>query len=309
MVTLLHISDLHFGPHFMTDVAEALLHAADELRPDIIVISGDFTQRGKRQQYQDASAYIRRLPSVPMVMVPGNHDVPLYRVLERIRRPYALYNEYISRELDTVLRHDRAVIVALNTTSPLTAITNGRIRPWQLDLCERAFLSAPVGVSRIVVAHHHFAPAPDYERGQVMPGAKRALDRFKKLKVDMILGGHLHRTYIGNSLDVYPGVDREHGIIIVQSGTTTSRRGRAREREKNTFNLIRIGETVIRITHYMYFGEVDGFAPVGRHIFPRPGHDYLIEAITGEEEPMTLAPPVGAPPDLQVARPRAGTGS
>ncbi|MGH7552843.1 MAG: metallophosphoesterase family protein, partial [Longimicrobiales bacterium] len=215
MLTLLHISDLHFGPHFVAHVGEALLHAAAELQPDIVVISGDFTQRAKRAQYQEARAYIDRLPRVPTVVVPGNHDVPLYRVAERVFRPYELYKEYISTELDTVLRHDEAVIVALDSTSPLTAITNGRIQPWQLDFCERAFEAGPVGVSRVVVAHHHFAPAPDYERAQVMPRAKRALDRFKKLKVDMVLGGHLHRAYIGNSLDVYPGVDREHGIIIV----------------------------------------------------------------------------------------------
>jgi 3',5'-cyclic AMP phosphodiesterase CpdA len=303
VLTLLHISDLHFGPAHIPEVAEALVRAAEELDPDIVINSGDFTQRAKRHQFEQASAYIERLPKVPTVLVPGNHDVPLYRVLERIFRPYDLYREHIALELDTVLRHERAVIVALNSTSPLTAITNGRIRTRQLDLCARAFDGVPVGVSRLVVAHHHFAPAPDYEHTQVMPRAKRALDRFKDLKVDMILGGHLHRAYIGNSLDLYPGDDREHGIIIVQSGTTTSRRGRAREREKNTFNLIRIAEQVIRVTHYMYFGELDGFAPVSRHIFPRPGHDYLIETIRGEEEPMTLAPPVGVP---EPPRERAG---
>ena len=68
-----------------------------------------------------------------------------------------------------------------------------------------------------------------------MPKAKRALDAFTAMRVDAILGGHLHRAYIGNSLDVYSGADREHGIAIVQSGTTTSRRGRARERGKELF--------------------------------------------------------------------------
>lgn len=307
MLTLFHISDLHFGPYFIPHAAEATLRAAAELEPDIIIVSGDFTQRAKRPQYEDARRFLERLPQVPTVVVPGNHDVPLYRVFERIFRPYELYIEHISPKLDLVLRHERAMIVALNSTSPLRAITNGRIRRWQLDFCARAFENVQPGISRIVVAHHHFAPAPDYEGGQVMPRAKRAMDRFKELKVDMILGGHLHRAYIGNSLDVYPGEKREHGVIIVQSGTTTSRRGRAREREKNTFNLIRMGEQVIRVTHYMFFSELDGFAPVSRHIFPRPGHDYLIEAIRGEEEPMTLAPPVGVSEESP-ARARSGTG-
>jgi 3',5'-cyclic AMP phosphodiesterase CpdA len=302
MLTLLHVSDLHFGPPYVPHVGEALLRAAEELKADIVVASGDFTQRAKAEQYEAARDFMRQMPAVPTVVVPGNHDVPLYRVLERVFDPYRYYKEYISPELDTVLRHEKCVIVSLNSTSPLRAITNGRIHRWQLDFCEKAFADTPHGVSRIVVAHHHFAPAPDYEGGQVMPQAKRAIDRFTALDVDLILGGHLHRAYIGNSLDVYSGSERDRGIIIVQSGTTTSRRGRAREREKNSFNLIRVGEDVIRVTHYMFFDELRGFAPVSRHIFPRPGRDYLVEG--GSEEGIALAPPVGVPVSITPPAPR-----
>jgi predicted MPP superfamily phosphohydrolase len=187
MLKLLHISDLHFGPPFLPAVAEAVLRAADELAPDIVVASGDFTQRAKRRQYADARAFLERLPAVPRVVVPGNHDVPLYRVFERLFRPYANYRQYISDELETVLARDDAVIVALNTTS----------------------------------------------------------------------------------LDLYPSKSRASGIIIAQCGTTTSRRGRAREREKNSFNLITIGGEVTEITHYLYFHDAGGFAPFSRHTFPR----------------------------------------
>ena len=102
-----------------------------------------------------------------------------------------------------------------------------------------------------------------------MPRAKEAIDRFTELEVDLILGGHLHRAYIGNSLDLYSSKDRSSGIIIVQSGTSTSQRGRGREREKNTLNMIKIGDEVVRITHYMFFHETGNFEPVSRHIFPR----------------------------------------
>jgi 3',5'-cyclic AMP phosphodiesterase CpdA len=297
MLTLLHISDVHFGPPFVPVVGESVVRAAHQLQPDIIVLSGDFTQRAKQNEFEAAAAWIARLPAVPTVTVPGNHDVPLYRIFERLFDPYRHYRTYISDELDSVIRHERAVIVALNTTHPLRALVNGRIRQRQLDFAAAAFEAADPALSRIIVAHHHFAPAPDYEGGQVMPRAREAIDRFTALKVDMILGGHLHRAYIGNSLDVYPGFDRDHGIIIVQSGTSTSRRGRAREREKNSFNLVRVGDEVIRITHYMFFDEPGGFGPVSRHIFPRPGKDYLHERRTGEEEPVALAPLIGLPSD------------
>ena len=292
MLTILHFSDVHFGPPYIPEAGEAVLAAAAELQPDVIVASGDFTQRAKPEQFAAARAFLDRLPDRPTIVVPGNHDVPLYRVFERVFSPYRYYKQYICEDLDSVLRVQGATFVALNSTAPLRAITNGRIRSWQLELCAEAFRNTAEGDARIVVAHHHFAPAPDYEGGEVMPKARRALDRFTELKVDLILGGHLHRAYIGNSLDVYSGVDRTHGIIIAQSGTTTSARGRAREREKNSFNLIRVGDDIIRITQYMFFGDVGGFAPVSRHIFPRPGTHYFRDR--GRiDEGSALAPPIG----------------
>ena len=274
MLNLLHISDLHFGPPYVPEAGGALLRQAAELQPDVIVASGDFTQRAKAEQFAKARGFLDRLPDVPKVLVPGNHDVALWRVLERLFRPRQLYKKYISEELDSVMRLPGVVIVSLDSTSPRRAISNGRIHLDQLDFCERAFRDAPDDAVKIVVAHHHFAPAPDYERDQTMPKARRALDRFVDLGVEMILGGHLHRAYVGNSLDVYPGRHRDRGIIIVQSGTTTSRRGRAREQEKNSFNLIRLDEKMLRVTHYLYDDAESFFSPVSRHIFPRPGRPF-----------------------------------
>jgi 3',5'-cyclic AMP phosphodiesterase CpdA len=296
MLTILHISDLHFGPTYVPAVGEALVRAAHRLRPAVIVASGDFTQRAKREQFLAARQYLDRLPPATRVCVPGNHDVPLYRVLERLLAPYALYREYLADALDAVVRRPDAVIVALNSTAPRRAITNGRIRRRQLALCAEAFAAAPAGAARIVVTHHHWAPAPDYEGGEVMPWARWALDALTQLRVDLILSGHLHRAYIGNSLDVYAGTDREHGILIVQCGTTTSRRGRAREREKNSFNWIRITDRVIRITHFMYFAAVGDFAPVSRHLLPRAHRPYFQEGLSTTVEGMSATGESPRPP-------------
>ncbi len=268
-VRLLHISDLHFGPPYVEEVGEAALRIAETIHADAIIISGDLTQRAKREQFEAAKQYMERLPKAPQLVIPGNHDVPLYRVFERIFRPHALYQEIISEELNPVLRIEGAVIVGLDSTAPRSAISNGQIFKWQLDGCESAFRDAPNGSARIVVAHHHFAPAPDYLRDSNMPNAKRAIERFADLNVDMILGGHLHRAYIGNSLDFYPGSHRDRGIIIAQCGTTTSRRGRGREREKNSLNQIVIADETITITHYIYFHEREAFEAVSRHSFRR----------------------------------------
>lgn len=271
LLTLLHISDLHFGPPYVEHVGQAVLRIAPRLQPDAVVVSGDFTQRAKATQFAQARQFLDALPAVPQVVVPGNHDVPLFRVIERLLAPHALYCEHIRPERNTVCRLKGAIIVALDSTAPHRSISNGRIRRESLEFCAQAFAEADPDAVKIVVAHHHFLPAPDYERDQTMPKARRAINRFVDLGVELILGGHLHRAYIGNSLDVFPGRHRERGIIIAQCGTTTSRRGRGREREKNTFNLIKIGTDMLRITHYMYFEQLGEFAPVSRHIFPRPG--------------------------------------
>ncbi|MFM2095889.1 MAG: hypothetical protein RIS70_3013 [Planctomycetota bacterium] len=275
MRTILHISDLHFGPPYVPRVGEALLRMIPSLEPDAIVVSGDLTQRAKRTQFEEARAFLDRLGPIPRLVIPGNHDVPLYRIAERLTNPLGLYREYIASETDQVLQMDGAVLVGLDSTAPWQSVTNGRLHSGQLDFCSRAFDDAPADSIRIVVAHHHFAPAPDYLRDQTMPQSKRAIDRFVELGVEMILGGHLHRAFIGNSLDFFPGNHRDRGIIIVNCGTTTSRRGRGREREKNSFNLIHLDGDTIKITHYMYFDEDAGFGPISEHIFPRPGRRFM----------------------------------
>ncbi|HEX6040646.1 metallophosphoesterase family protein [Longimicrobium sp.] len=277
MISLLHVSDLHFGPPYHERVGEALRAFAHRLAPDCIVASGDFTQRAREEQFAAARAFLDTLPRVPTVVTPGNHDVPLYRGLERLSDPYRHYCTYISDKLDSVTTIPGAVIVSLNSTAPRMAITNGRIHRRQIDFAREAFQGVPDDVHRIIVAHHHFAPPPDWEGADVMPKAKRALDAFTEMRVDLILGGHLHRAYIGNSLDVYAGTDREHGIIIAQSGTSTSRRGRAREREKNSLNVLRLGGGVIRVTHYMYFEDAGDFVPTSRHLFFRRGRPPLLD--------------------------------
>jgi len=271
MSRLIHISDLHFGPPFLPRVGRAVLRLAEELRPDAVIVSGDLTQRAKRKQFLDARDFMNQLPDVPRLVIPGNHDVPLYRLAERLRRPHDLYREIICEDLNPVLELPDALIVGLDSTAPRTAISNGRVVPGQLESCRTAFESADGDRARIVVAHHHFAPAPDYHYNATMPRSRRAMECFVDSGVEMILGGHLHRAYIGNSLDFYPGNHRDRGIIVVQCGTTTSSRGKGRERNKNSFNVIDIGLQTFDIRHYMYFDSDKSFAPMSRHLFPRSG--------------------------------------
>lgn len=268
---ILHISDLHFGPPFVPEVAEALLRSIPTLSPDVVVVSGDLTQRAKREQFEQARRFFDRMSDIPMLIIPGNHDVPLWRIFERLLKPHSLYCEIISPDLNPVLRVGNVALVGLDSTAPLRAISNGRLDKRQLQHCAREFSTVPDNLIRIVVAHHQFAPGHDKVFDLPMPKARRAIDSFVENKVEMVLGGHLHRSYIGNSLNFFPGHHRENGVIIVQCGTTTSNRGTGHLPEENTFNLIEAGEQTLTVTHFLYYETSKSFEPLSRHIFPRRG--------------------------------------
>ncbi|MDT8368476.1 MAG: metallophosphoesterase [Longimicrobiales bacterium] len=269
MITLVHASDVHFGVPHAAAAAGAFLRAAHALQPDAVIISGDLTQRAKVAEYRAAAAFLERLPDVPLVLTPGNHDVPLLRVAERLFAPFRNYRSFIRDDLDEVTQVKGCTVVSLNTAAPRTAIINGRLSRDQLAFAAEAFAAAPGGDLRVLVAHHPFAPPPDYEGARAIPGARRHLMAFVEMGVDLVLGGHLHRAYLANSLDVLPDPHAGHPIVIAQSGTTTSTRGRARERRRCSFNVVRADEHSIEVAHHHFDGEADAFRASSLHLFPR----------------------------------------
>ncbi|MDA1373040.1 MAG: metallophosphoesterase family protein [Proteobacteria bacterium] len=272
---ILHISDLHFGPPFLPAVAEALVRTVPALAPDVIVVSGDITQRAKREQFEEARRFFDRLSDYPLLVIPGNHDVPLWRIFERLFKPHALYCEILNPDLNPVLCIGNVALVGLDSTAPRRAISNGRLDLYQLEHCAEVFAAVPKDLVRMVVTHHQFVPGHDRVFDIAMPKARRAINCFVAQRVEMILGGHLHRSYIGSSLDFFPGHHRDRGVIIVQCGTTTSNRGKGREREENTFNLIEADKQTLTVTHYLYYETMGTFAPLSKHTFPRPGRSLV----------------------------------
>ncbi len=278
MLTLLHGSDLHFGKPHDPRAAEHFATLVGETEPDVLVLSGDFTQRAKVREFAEAREYIAGFAPIPVVVTPGNHDVPLYRVFERLFQPHRNYREYLSHELDTVTRIDGASIVALDSSAPRRKIVNGHISRAQLAFARQAFRDSPPGGFRVLVTHHHIAPAPDYEVDYPLPGGRRILAELTAMGVDLILSGHLHRAYIADARDVAPEVGRSDadGALIIHSGTTTSTRGRARERARNSCNVIRVGTEAIEVTE-MILDRERGFRRRSVHRFPRRPHNALPE--------------------------------
>ena len=269
---------------------QGVLDFIERNRPSLVVLSGDLTQRARPEQFRQAREFVDQIP-VPTLVVPGNHDVPLYRVWERIFNPYGCYRKHFSEELEPVFRDDEMLVVGINTAFGWT-IKDGRITLKRLLEVEKVLKDTPESVFKVVVAHHHMIPPPNFGTQRVLANAYEAIDLFSSAGVDLILSGHLHQAYIGNSEEFYP--KGRPPVVILHSGTTTSSRGRAGERERNTCNWIRVDDQSMVVSHYRWHHNLERFAEHSRHWYPRQENvPYTLEGLslamwapeTGESEP------------------------
>lgn len=239
MRTIAHLSDLHFGRHD-GEVVAGLGRLMNATRPDLIVISGDFTQRARTSEFLLAQEFLAGLPS-PVLAVPGNHDVPLYDIASRWLRPLDKYRRFISPDLQPSFVDDEIAVVGINTARSLTW-KNGRINERQIEHIRERLAEARPSAIRIVVTHHPFDLPPAASGEAVVGRAAMAISQLIRCRVDIILSGHLHMRHAGSSARRYKVSGRP--ILLVQAGTATSTRQRG---ELNSCNLLRIEREDISI--------------------------------------------------------------
>jgi 3',5'-cyclic AMP phosphodiesterase CpdA len=251
-----HLSDLHFGRH-----DEALARGfAEEIasqRPDLVVISGDFTQVGSRDEFEAARRFLASLPA-PWFAVPGNHDIPHFNLLHRFFDPYGLYKKYISRDLEPYLELDGVALAGLKTPRRMRLEFNwahGSISEDQLEDLSESFAETPPDKLRIVVAHHPvlMPEGPFLQRLRRVDRADLALATFARLGVRLVLSGHFHLSYVrrhehpGDVKEGTPEGPREAAagrILVAQASSAISTRLRG---HPNSYNLIDINNGEIDI--------------------------------------------------------------
>jgi len=235
MTRLVHLSDLHFGAHDEA-LVEAVEWHADALKPDLIVISGDFTQRARTEQFREACEFLERLRDRghEVIGVPGNHDVPLYDVLRRFLSPLTRYRRFIDETLCPFIELPGIAVLGINTARSLT-FKDGRINQSQVEFIQETFARTPADAVRILVTHHPlFALKVGEAQERAIGRQELALDAIQDAGVDMLLAGHNHHA---SAQDASELVTRVGGALVIQAGTATSTRVREQEQSFNTIDI------------------------------------------------------------------------
>ena len=236
MTRIVHLSDLHFG-RVRADLTRPLLAAIDELKPELVVISGDFTQRARSSQFRAAKAFLERL-TAPWLAVPGNHDTPLDNLWIRFTRPWSRYRKYVAEDLEPCWQDDTTRVIGINTVNPFY---------WQRGLFAghaRRRVATMLGDVKdshigIAVMHHPLEHAPTVDK-QLMKGSRKALAALSEAGADVALSGHLH-TATAAPFEAAPG------LLFVQAGTGLSTRVRG---EDNSFNLLELSARQVTVERF-----------------------------------------------------------
>jgi 3',5'-cyclic AMP phosphodiesterase CpdA len=238
MRTIVHLSDLHFG-RLDRRVVAPLVAAVDAVAPDLVAVSGDLTQRARRGQFADARAFLAAL-RFPRLVVPGNHDVPLYDIATRFLRPLARYRRFIANDVEPIFADEEIIAIGLNSARSLT-FGRGRLNERQIARARERLRGAPSKAIKIVVTHHPFDLPDDYDPGHLVGRAQMAMTELASVGADLFLAGHLHVSHIGRTAERYQVAG--HCALVVQAGTMSTRqRG-----EANSFNVLRLDRPDITV--------------------------------------------------------------
>ena len=227
MITIAHISDLHFGRE-QAEIIDQLIYTLSQIKPHCVIVSGDITQRARKSEFFSACKFLNSL-RWPKLIISGNHDIPAFNLFDRFINPWRKWHCYTNYELEPVRKASGFIAIGINTARRSGALfdwSRGRINQDQTDAIAKHVRTVDPDSLRLVVAHHPFWLPEKYKNRRVVGGRDGALAVMKESGVDIILGGHVHSAY----------TKILHGIIICHAGSAISDRLDADS--KNSFKVI-----------------------------------------------------------------------
>jgi len=262
---IVHISDLHFGtvqPH----VVQSLVKAVNDQQPDLIIMSGDLTQRARLTEFEQCQVFLRQLQCKSVVAVAGNHDImPWTTIVQRFTKPYVRYTSFLSDITQRLFQAPGLLVVGINSCNPFH-YKNGWLLDDHLDMLEQLFTQCPPGTAKFLVAHHPFDAILQTDEHNIFPDAEFILHRLSKMGVSLVLGGHIHYPFARKLSIRYPGIKEFMGVC--QAGTACSKR--VRSGKLNSFMVLKLyqeSEHVqdLKIEQWDLNPDTTQFEPMGQY--------------------------------------------
>ncbi len=266
---LAHLSDIHFGKIADERVVPALVAEVNAGAFDLVVLSGDLTQRARTREYQAARRMIDAF-AAPVLVVPGNHDVPAWwhDPVRRIFRSSSRFKQFIGDDTTPSFLAPGLAAFGLNSAHGLT-IKGGKIRPRHLAEMRRFFAAQPADAFRVLVLHHHLTRLRALGSHDVARNARAALRLAGEASVDLILCGHLHVSHVEN---VEIDLEQQHRLVIASAGTATSNRGRGSNKHVNFYNHVGVWLDHFTVEERRFDPESGTFRPERSTSFERAEH-------------------------------------
>lgn len=244
MRTIVHISDPHFGKVNYA-LVEPIVGAIHKQNPDLVICSGDLTQHAFMREFNEARAFLKRLPQ-PQLVIPGNHDVPMVNLGARLFTPLRKYKRYICNDCDPFFQDEEIAVAGINTARGMS-IDSGRISMRTVERVKERMCQLPEELVKIVVLHHPIDLPLDINARRLVRRAKEAVHSFSECGADLFLTGHRHEIYTGNTTDRY--TIEGYAALVVQAGTCISTRVKG---EPNSFNVLRIEQNHIIVERHWW---------------------------------------------------------
>lgn len=262
---VLHVSDLHIGARKALHEPElegALARLVERTDPALVVASGDLTHRGRPEQHEAAARFLRAL-GPPLLVVPGNHDIPLLPPARFAQTWRAFEREWPATE--PVFATDELHVVGLNSVRPWRH-QSGAIRDRQLAAAAARLGEARPGALRVVALHHQLAGAPWRTRKRPVSRRSHVLERLVGSGAELVVGGHTHQG----------AVCERHEFEVVEGGaagavvTTAPGLGRPRpHRHGEARGVLVYGADERRLRVETYVWRDGGFDLTALRVFPR----------------------------------------
>lgn len=268
MRVIVHISDMHFGK-IDTSCINPMLRAINSVKPDLVIVSGDSTQRARVKEFEGIEKFLRNLEH-PHLIIPGNHDIrPLYNPIARIADPYDLYKKYVCETLEPAFVDDEIAVASVNTVRT-SAIKDGRVNKRQILSLAKWFNRYDGNRIKIVVTHHPFDMPPDWSKQKLARRAEMAVHALADADIDLYLSGHYHHSSIAHTAERYD--IENYSAVASQAGTVSVRQ----RKEVQSFNLIIIDHPTIRIDTYLYNSKKKMFNLYSTKTFKKTGKSWKV---------------------------------